>query len=104
MKNANDGGSELARQGRALYDEHVRTGVDEDAHRGEFVAIDTGTGAFEIGSDKLGVMSRLEERTPEARGRIWLTRVGGEPAVHFGGRRLDASPDSHEGMTQGPTT
>ena len=66
---------DLARQGRTLFEERVRPNMDEDAQRGKFVAIDTETGDFEIGPDKLGVMDRLEEREPKARGHIWLTRV-----------------------------
>jgi hypothetical protein len=70
----------------------VRPNVDEDARRGAFVAIDTETGDFEIGPDKLGVMDRLEEREPKARGRIWLTRVGLGHAARFGGRQFNPAP------------
>lgn len=80
---------EIARRGRALYDERVRPTVDEEADRGQFVAIDTETGEFELGRNELEVLDRLEERYPEARGRIWLTRVGLGYAVRFGGRRLE---------------
>jgi hypothetical protein len=90
MKQKTYSTEEIARRGEEIYEEKVRPNVGEDgADRGKFVAIDIETEDYELGSDSLEVMNRLEKREPEARGRIWLTRVGLGYAVRFGGRRLD---------------
>jgi hypothetical protein len=52
---------------------------------GKFVAIDVGTGDFEIDDDDYAAVMRLRARSPQA--EIWLGRVGAHAAYRMG-RRL----------------
>jgi hypothetical protein len=69
---------ELARLGSEVYEHRVRPMLrpeDDD----KFVAIDVGTGDFEVDEDDYAAVSRLRSRRPEA--DSWLVRVG-QPAAH----------------------
>jgi hypothetical protein len=85
------GKEEHARLGTEVYERQVRPLVEAD-QRGNIVAIDIETGAFEVAGNTLAACERLFARFPEA--QIWCVRVGA-PAVHrFGPRRgmIEALP------------
>ncbi|MFB6099120.1 MAG: hypothetical protein ABEK84_08440 [Salinibacter sp.] len=81
--------SELAERGNDIFDRVVRPQVDVKEDAQKYVAIDTESEDYEVDRDALAAVDRLEERHPEARGRIWLRRVGSRYAYHFGGRLQD---------------
>jgi hypothetical protein len=84
--------SELAERGEEIFERVVRPQVEEeDDHK--YLAIDTESEDFEVDHDALAAVDRLEERHPEARGRIWLRRVESRAAHHFGGRFLSEAFD-----------
>src|SRR5437588_2703007 len=64
---------ELARLGKAIYDERVRPLVDP-AERGRIVAIDVESGDYELADDTLSATDRLYARRPDA--QPWILRVG----------------------------
>ena len=64
---------ELARLGAEVYDRHVRPALRPEDD-GKFVAIDVGTGDFEIDEDDYAAVTRLRTRRPAA--EIWLERAG----------------------------
>jgi len=74
---------EFARRGDAIYEGKVRANVEKE-HRGEFVAIDIETGAYEVDADELAASDRLLARLPEA--QVWVRRVGSRYARRFGPR------------------
>jgi hypothetical protein len=74
---------ELARQGTALYEQHVRPQVEAGNHR-KVVALDVDTGAFEVADDTLTASQRLLARHPDA--QIWCVRIGYSAVHHFGPR------------------
>jgi hypothetical protein len=73
---------ELARLGAEILDRRVRPMLRPEDD-GKFVAIDIGTGDFELDGDDFTAVARLRSRRPEA--EIWLGRVG-EPAAYRMGR------------------
>jgi hypothetical protein len=72
---------ELARLGAEVFDRRVRPMLRPDDD-GKFVAIDVGTGDFEIDADDYAAIARLRARSPEA--EIWLGRVGAPAAYRMG--------------------
>jgi hypothetical protein len=81
---------EITQRGNRLFEEQIRAKLPPDAEPHAFVAIDVETGDFEVHERELEAMDRLEEREPEARGRIFLRRIGSRSAYHIGARaRLD---------------
>jgi len=69
---------EFSRRGHELYEAQIRAQVETE-HQGQIVAIDIGTGAFEIANDSLTAAKQLLQRLPDA--QIFGIRIG-EPAVH----------------------
>jgi len=74
---------EFARRGDEIYTRDIQAVLPTNA-RGQFVAIDIETGAFEIDSDEQTASDRLAARVPGA--QIWLRRVDSPFARRFGGR------------------
>jgi hypothetical protein len=72
---------ELARLGAEVLDRRVRPMLRPDDD-GKFVAIDVGTGDFEIDDDDYAAVVRLRARSPRA--EIWLGRVGAPAAYRMG--------------------
>ena len=64
---------ELARLGAEVFDRHVRP-VLRPEDDGKFVAIDVGTGDYELDDDDYAAVTRLRARRPEA--EVWLERAG----------------------------
>ncbi len=74
---------ELARLGAEVFVRRLRPMLRPEDD-GKFVAIDIGTGEFELDDDDYSAVARLRSRRPEA--EIWLGRVGA-PAAYRMGRR-----------------
>jgi hypothetical protein len=72
---------ELARLGAEAFDRRVRPVLRPDDD-GKFVAIDVGSGDFEIDDDDYAAVVRLRKRSPQA--EIWLGRVGAPAAYRMG--------------------
>jgi hypothetical protein len=72
---------ELARLGGELYDRRVRPSL-QPADDGKFVAIDVGTGDYELDEDDHTAVSRLLARSPGA--ELWLTRAAEATAYRVG--------------------
>jgi len=83
---------EFARRGNAIFEEQVLPQIDDpEAKARHFVAIDIETGEYEISERPIragDATKRLLERCPEAKGRIWIRRVGSPVAHRIGGRFL----------------
>lgn len=84
MKRPRFSREESRSRGHELY-ERIRPQVEED-HRGEVVAIDLDTGAYEVASDTVNAARRLHARRPEA--PTWFVRVGYETLYRFGPRSI----------------
>ena len=77
---------ETARLGDEIYERDVRPQV-EDAHYGEYVAIDVDSGAWALADDLLAAADLLRTQHPQAVD-VWLVRIGYRAVHHFGGRPL----------------
>jgi hypothetical protein len=74
---------EFARRGGEIYDRDIRPLVETD-NKGNYVAIDIETGAWEIDADDYTATERLLNQRPDA--QIWLVRVGHCAAYRIGDR------------------
>ena len=72
---------EFAQRGQALYEKCVRPQV-ERGNRGRIVAVDIGTGEFEVGDDAVTASGRLLARCPDA--QPWCVRIGRRAMHRFG--------------------
>jgi hypothetical protein len=64
---------EIAALASAIFDRQVRPALRPEDD-GKFVAIDVGTGDFEIDEDDYAAVARLRSRKPAA--DVWLMRAG----------------------------
>jgi hypothetical protein len=71
---------ELALLGAEVFDLRVRPMLPPEQD-GKFVAIDVGTGEFEVDDDDYAAVERLRTRLPQA--EIWLGRVGAPAAYRM---------------------
>ena len=82
---------EFARRGNEIFEEHVLPQIDDpEAKARHFVVVDIETGEYEVSEGPISstdATQRLLERCPEAKGRIWLRRVGYEHAHRMGTQR-----------------
>lgn len=69
---------EVARLGGEMFDRRVRPALKAEDD-GKFVAVDIGTGDFELDFDDYSAVTRLRDRRPSA--EVWLGRVG-HPAAY----------------------
>lgn len=69
---------EVARLGAEVFDRHVRPALRPEDD-GKFIAIDIGTGDYELDEDDYAAVTRLRRRRPLA--EVWLGRVG-QPAAY----------------------
>ena len=76
---------EVASRGDEIYETQIRSQVETD-HRGEIVAIDVDSGAFEIAKTALSAAERLLAKIPSA--EIWCVRVGHRALHHVGARSI----------------
>ena len=77
--------SERAKRGNEIFERVVRPKVDAQEDAQKFVVIDVESEDYEIDGNARAAFDRLIERCPEARGRMWLRRVGSRFGYHFGG-------------------
>lgn len=80
---------EIARLGDRIYERDIRHEV-EDAHDGDFVAIDVDSGSWTLAGSELDAAQRLQERQPDAL-NVWLLRVGYRAIASIGGGSLRRS-------------
>ena len=80
---------EIARLGDSIYQRDIRHEV-EDAHDGEFVAIDVESGSWTLAGSELEAAELLRERQPDAI-NVWLLRVGYRAIASIGGGSLRSS-------------
>jgi hypothetical protein len=76
---------EVARRGRQLYEERIRSRV-EPAHDGRFLVVDVDSGEYALADDELEAFPRTREKTPE--GVLFLIRVGHRAAHRIGAAGL----------------
>jgi hypothetical protein len=72
---------ELARLGENIFDRQVRPTLRSDDD-GKFVAIDVGTGDYELDDDDYTAVTRLRARNPSA--EVWLMRAGYSTTCRMG--------------------
>ena len=77
---------EVARLGKAMYEQDIRHQVEDD-HHGEIVAIDVDSGRWAVGDDEIAAVDRLREMEPEAI-NILLERAGYLALYSFGAGSL----------------
>ena len=77
--------SDRAERGNEIFERVVRPEVDVHEDARTFVVIDVETEDYEIDGNARAAFDRLIKRRPEARGRMWLRRVGSRYGYHFGG-------------------
>jgi hypothetical protein len=89
---------EFAERGNAIFEEQVLPNIDDpEAKARHFVVIDIETGEYEVSEEPIrssDATQRLLERCPEAKGRIWIRRVGSPVAHRIGGRFLPAGKNA----------
>jgi hypothetical protein len=71
---------ELARLGADVFDRQVQPALRPEDD-GKFVAIDVGTGDYELDEDDYAAVTRLRNRRPSA--EVWLGRVGQRAAYRM---------------------
>lgn len=76
--------STIARRGDAIYESKVKP-LLKPRDRGKYVAIDVRSGDFEIRSDRLAAIDRLQARKPDA--ICWMVRIAAPFVTFFGGYR-----------------
>ena len=69
---------EIARLGAEVFDRQVQPALRPEDD-GKFIAIDIGTGDYELDEDDYAAVARLRNRRPSA--EVWLGRVG-QPAAY----------------------
>jgi hypothetical protein len=69
---------EVARLGAEVFDRQVRPALRPEDD-GKFVAVDIGTGHYELDEDDHSAVTRPRTRRPSA--EVWLGRVG-QPAAY----------------------
>ena len=75
---------ELARLGAEVFDRRVRPLLRPEDD-GKFVAVDVGSGEYEIDSDDYAAVTRLRARLPSA--DVWLARAGSPATCRIGSAR-----------------
>ena len=68
----------IAQRGADVFDRQVRPALGPH-DEGKFVAVDIGTGDYELDEDDFTAVTRLRDRRPSA--EVWLGRVG-QPAAY----------------------
>ena len=74
----------VAERGRDRYERELRTEL-EPTHSGRFVALDVGTGDYEVADTLREASRRLKTRLPDA--MVYGVRIGRRTAYRFGGHR-----------------
>ena len=74
---------EIARRGREIYEQDIRSEEFDREHDGQFLVVDVTTRDYAVGEDDDAAFDRLEGRNPE--GLFHLMRVGRRAAHRIGG-------------------
>ena len=80
---------ETARLGDEIYERDVRPQVEE-AHHGQYAAIDVHSRAWALADDLRAAADSLRTQHPQVTD-VWTVRVGFGALRHFGGRPLRSS-------------
>lgn len=80
---------EIIRRGQALYEQEIRTRVEE-GNKGNFLALDIETGGYEIDVDELAAIRRAKAKNPG--GALYIVRIGYPAAYRLGGGGPVARP------------
>lgn len=83
-------GGEIYRRGQALYDERIRAVVETPENIGKLIAIDVGTGDYEIAEDSIAAHRSLLARHPGA--VLYGARIGYDAAYAIGGTLRRTAP------------
>ena len=76
-------GDEVARRGKALYEENIRSIVETTENIGKMVIIDVETGEYGVDSTGFSSSDRLHACRPEA--PLYAIRIGYNVAAAIGG-------------------
>jgi hypothetical protein len=79
------GANQICRRGQAIYESHLRGKLDTPENRGRFLALDTETGDYDVGS-RLDAGRTLRERNLDA--LIYRMKIGCPAAFKRGGSLL----------------
>lgn len=93
MYNSQEWVEEVAKKGKAIYQERIKPLVDP-LHCGKFLVIDVDTGDYEIGERMILASKKLRERRPEA--ITYGVRVGFLAAYRMGGRNWIPDDDDRK--------
>lgn len=74
-------GEEIARRGKAIYDQKIRASVEPE-HNGKYLILNVETGEYEMNADYLTASVRARERFPDA--PLFTLRVGHPAAYRIG--------------------
>lgn len=83
MPQPNFSREEIARRGKELYQQRLRTQVETADNIGKIIAIDLGTGDYEIDKDLIVACDRLKAKHPNT--VTWVARVGYDAVYAIGG-------------------
>ncbi|MBA2714372.1 MAG: hypothetical protein H0U55_12570 [Rubrobacteraceae bacterium] len=75
---------EIARRGREIYAQDIRSEKFDREHDGEFLVVDVTTGEYELGPDEAEAFGQAEDKNPK--GLFYLMRVGYRAAHRIGAR------------------
>ena len=81
---------ETGRLGEEIYERDIRPLIEE-AHVGEYVAIDVDSGNWALADDLLAAAAKLRAADPEA-ANVWLIWVGYDAVGGFGARPRRRAP------------
>jgi len=76
-------GEEIARRGKDLYEQRIRSLVETKENIGKIVSIDIETGDYEVGEDLISTGDRLFARHPGA--ALYGARIGYNAVYAVGG-------------------
>lgn len=81
---------EVARLGKAIYQQRIRPQVEMVENIGKVISIDVETGEYAIGTDSLVTCRQLQAKHPDA--AIWTERIGFD-AVYEISESLEMRPE-----------
>ena len=81
--------ADIVKKGEDIYERNIRPNVESD-NIGRFIAIDTNSGAYEIGDDHHETALALKARVPNS--IICTLKIGFDATVAIGGRLRQTVP------------
>ena len=81
MSHATTDHQELARRGRAYYDQFLRAKLEPE-HKGKFLALEVETGDYELGDSHLEALDKAEAKHPNS--VFCILRIGPRTAGRIG--------------------